>query len=56
MAVSAIFLKEEATVFVYNELTKQIINASFGADVSGDVAVLPGIVSRKKQILPVLKI
>ena len=49
-------LKEEATVFVYNELTKQIINASFGADVSGDVAILPGIVSRKKQILPVLKI
>jgi manganese-dependent inorganic pyrophosphatase len=48
-------LKEEATVFVYNDLTKQIIKASFGADTSGDVAVLPGVVSRKKQILPVLK-
>jgi manganese-dependent inorganic pyrophosphatase len=49
-------LKEEATVFTYNELTKQVIKASFGADVSGDTVVLPGIVSRKKQILPALKI
>lgn len=49
-------LKEEATVFVYNDLTKQVIKASFGADVSKDVAVLPGVVSRKKQILPILKL
>jgi manganese-dependent inorganic pyrophosphatase len=49
-------LKEEATVLLYNDLTKQIIKASFGVDTSGDVAVLPGVVSRKKQILPVLKI
>lgn len=49
-------LKEEATVLTYNDLTKQIIKASFGADVSGDTAILPGVVSRKKQILPVLKI
>lgn len=48
-------LKEEATVLVYNDLTKRIIKASFGVDVSGDTAVLPGVVSRKKQILPVLK-
>ncbi|MFA7309917.1 MAG: manganese-dependent inorganic pyrophosphatase [Candidatus Paceibacterota bacterium] len=48
-------LKEEATVFTYNDLTKQIIKASFGADVSGDTVLLPGVVSRKKQILPVLK-
>ena len=49
-------LKDEATVLVYNELTKQIIKASFNADVSGDTVVLPGIVSRKKQIVPALKV
>lgn len=49
-------LKEEATVLTYNDLTKQIIKASFGADVSGETALLSGVVSRKKQIVPVLKI
>ncbi len=49
-------LKEEATVFTYNDLTKGIIEASFGVTVEGDTKVLPGILSRKKQILPVLKL
>ena len=49
-------LKEEATVFTYNTLTSQIITASFGVTVEGQLEVLPGIVSRKKQILPALKI
>lgn len=49
-------LKEEATVFTYNELTKNIIEKSFDVTVEGDTEVLPGIVSRKKQILPSLKI
>lgn len=49
-------LKEEATVLTYNDLCKQIIESSFGVSVSGDTEVLPGIVSRKKQILPSLKI
>lgn len=49
-------LKEEATVFTYNELTKGIISASFGVTVSSDTEVLPGIVSRKKQIVPALKL
>jgi len=49
-------LKSEATVLVYNDAVKSIIQKSFGADVSGDTAVLPGIVSRKKQILPALKV
>lgn len=48
-------LKEEATVLLHDDLVKKMIKASFGADVSGDTAVLPGVVSRKKQILPVLK-
>ncbi len=49
-------LKEEATVMTYSELTKQIVNASFGVAVTGGTEVLPGIVSRKKQILPALKL
>ncbi len=48
-------LKEEATVLLHDDLAKQMVKASFGADTSGDTAVLPGVVSRKKQILPVLK-
>jgi len=49
-------LKEEATVLTYNDLTKQIVNTSFGVTVTTDTAILPGIVSRKKQILPALKL
>jgi manganese-dependent inorganic pyrophosphatase len=49
-------LKEEATVLTYSDLTKQIIAKSFGVAVEGEMEVLPGIVSRKKQILPALKI
>ncbi len=49
-------LKEEATVLTYNDLTKQVIGASFGVATTGDTEVLPGIVSRKKQILPALKL
>ncbi|MFM2424276.1 MAG: hypothetical protein RLZZ70_667, partial [Candidatus Parcubacteria bacterium] len=47
-------LKEEATVLTYSDLTKQVISASFGVSVETETEVLPGIVSRKKQILPVL--
>jgi manganese-dependent inorganic pyrophosphatase len=49
-------LKEEATVFTYNELTKGIVEASFGVSADSDTEVLPGIVSRKKQIIPSLKL
>ncbi len=49
-------LKEEATVLTYNDLTKQVIAASFGVTVTTDTEILPGIVSRKKQILPALKL
>jgi manganese-dependent inorganic pyrophosphatase len=49
-------LKEEATLLVPNELVKQLAEASFGAKVSGDTVVLPGIMSRKKQIIPALKL
>lgn len=49
-------LKEEATVLISNDFVKNIIENSFEVKVSGDTAVLPGIVSRKKQILPTLQI
>lgn len=48
-------LREEATLLVPNDLVKQIAEASFGVTVTGDTVVLPGVMSRKKQIIPVLK-
>ena len=46
-------LREEATMLIPNELTKQVAEKSF-ATVCGDAdaIVLPGVVSRKKQIIP----
>jgi manganese-dependent inorganic pyrophosphatase len=49
-------LKEEATVLTYNATVKDIIEKSFSVTVESDTEVLPGIVSRKKQILPSLKV
>jgi manganese-dependent inorganic pyrophosphatase len=45
-------LNEEATLLVPNDLVKALAEKSFGAAVSGDAVVLPGIMSRKKQIIP----
>ncbi|MDR5652319.1 manganese-dependent inorganic pyrophosphatase [Ruixingdingia sedimenti] len=49
-------LKEEATLLVPNDLVKRIAEASFACTVTGDTVVLPGVMSRKKQIIPALKI
>ncbi|PJE29224.1 manganese-dependent inorganic pyrophosphatase [Pseudooceanicola antarcticus] len=49
-------LNEEATLFVPNELVKTVAEKSFGASVEGDQVVLPGVMSRKKQIIPSLKV
>ncbi|QGX97874.1 manganese-dependent inorganic pyrophosphatase [Roseovarius faecimaris] len=49
-------LKEEATLLVPNDLVKSVAEKSFGASVSGDTVVLPGIMSRKKQIIPNLAV
>ena len=49
-------LREEATLLVPNDLVKQMAEASFGVTVSGDTVVLPGVMSRKKQIIPALKL
>ena len=45
-------LKEEATLLVPNDTVKTVAEKSFGATVTGDSVVLPGIMSRKKQIIP----
>lgn len=51
-------LKEEATVFAYNQFVKDIVSASFGISALNEngLEILPGIVSRKKQIIPNLKL
>ncbi len=49
-------LNEEATLLVPNDLVKNVAEKSFDANVSGDNVVLPGIMSRKKQIIPNLKV
>lgn len=49
-------LNEEATLLVPNDLVKTVAEKSFGASVSGDTVVLPGIMSRKKQIIPNLAV
>jgi len=48
-------LREEATLLVPNDLVKALAEASFGVKVTGDSVVIPGLMSRKKQIIPALK-
>jgi len=45
-------LREEATLLVPNALVKTVAEKSFGAAAEGDTVVLPGVMSRKKQIIP----
>ncbi len=49
-------LREEATLLVPGDLVRQVAEKSFGVSVSGDTVVLPGIMSRKKQIIPALSL
>ena len=49
-------LREEATMLIPNPLTRQVAQKSFGVDAHGDTVVLPGVMSRKKQIIPALKV
>ncbi|SMC61759.1 manganese-dependent inorganic pyrophosphatase [Primorskyibacter flagellatus] len=49
-------LNEEATLLVPNDLVKAVAEKSFDASVNGDTVVLPGVMSRKKQIIPNLKV
>tara|TARA_R110002073_G_scaffold7506_6_gene42787 strand:- start:1711 stop:2643 length:933 start_codon:yes stop_codon:yes gene_type:complete len=47
-------LNEQATLLVPNDLVKSFAEKSFGVSVNGDTVTLPGIMSRKKQIIPAL--
>ncbi|MDB6181561.1 manganese-dependent inorganic pyrophosphatase [Paracoccus fistulariae] len=49
-------LNEQATLLVPNDYVKQVAEKSFGVSVQGDTVVLPGVMSRKKQIIPVLAV
>ena len=49
-------IKEEATMLIPNDMVKTVAEKSFDATVEGDSVVLPGIMSRKKQIIPALKV
>jgi manganese-dependent inorganic pyrophosphatase len=49
-------LNEESTLLVPNHLVQQVAEKSFAVKVTGDTVVLPGVVSRKKQIIPNLKV
>ena len=45
-----------ATVLTYNDFTKKIISSSFFVNAENNSEFLQGIVSRKKQIVPNLKL
>ncbi len=49
-------LSEEAILFAPNDLVKTVAEKSFGVTVDSDLVSLPGVVSRKKQIIPALKV
>lgn len=49
-------LNEQATMLIPNDMVKSVAEKSFGVTVSGDNVVLPGVMSRKKQIIPSLKV
>ncbi len=49
-------LHEQATLLIPDDFTKALAEASFGVEVKGDTVALPGILSRKKQIIPALKL
>ncbi|MBR9864373.1 MAG: manganese-dependent inorganic pyrophosphatase [Rhodobacteraceae bacterium] len=49
-------LNEESTLLVANDLVKTVAEKSFGVTVDGDTVILPGVVSRKKQIIPQLAV
>ncbi len=48
-------LNEASTLLVPNDTVKSVAEKSFGVTVDSDTVLLPGVVSRKKQIIPNLK-
>jgi manganese-dependent inorganic pyrophosphatase len=51
-------LKEESTVIIYDQFIKNLVSSSFEVEVKDgeELKLLPGIISRKKQIIPMLKL
>ena len=49
-------LEQESTLLVQNKFVHTIAKKSFGVEPSSDIVKLPGIVSRKKQIIPNIKL
>lgn len=49
-------LNEASTLLVPNGAVKTIAENSFGVSVDGDSVLLPGVISRKKQIIPNLTV
>ena len=49
-------LNEQATMLIPNATVQTVAEKSFGAIVTGDTVVLSGVMSRKKQIIPNLKL
>lgn len=47
-------IREESILLVPNETIRELAEQSFGVPITGTTVVLPGVVSRKKQILPAL--
>jgi manganese-dependent inorganic pyrophosphatase len=48
-------LKTEATLLVGTDSEKELASKAFGVEFDGNTVVLPGVVSRKKQMLPKLE-
>lgn len=48
-------LNEQSTMLIPNDAVKSVAEKSFNTTVSSDSVILPGVVSRKKQIIPNLK-
>ncbi len=49
-------LNQEATLLIPNDLVKGLAEKTFNVTVTGNTVVLPGVMSRKKQIIPNLKV
>ena len=49
-------LRQESTLLIPNDNIRKISEKSFGEESNSDFVKLPGIVSRKKQIIPNIKI
>jgi manganese-dependent inorganic pyrophosphatase len=47
-------LNEQATMLTHTDMAKNISHEAFGVEATGDTTILPGIVSRKKQMIPMM--